>query len=98
MSACTSRAGAFARRSFNHGTRPGPVSVSEPRQVELWPRGYTAKCSAPGCRRRATTILRYLDNQGRPDHQTDACVTHASELSATGLKSSAELRVIDRRR
>src|ERR1700730_3287760 len=43
------------------------------------------------CRRRATTIRRYLDNQGRPDHQADACDTHASELSA-------ELRVIDRRR
>ncbi len=40
---------------------------------------------------RATTILRYLDNQGRPDHQTGACDTHASELCA-------ELRVIDRRR
>jgi hypothetical protein len=35
-------------------------------------------------------ILRYLDSQGRPDHQTDACDTHASELCA-------ELRVIDRR-
>jgi hypothetical protein len=36
--------------------------MTEPRQVELWPCGYTAKCSAPDCRRRATTILRYLDN------------------------------------
>jgi hypothetical protein len=41
-------------------------------------------------RRRATTILRYLDNQERPDGQTEACDTHASELCA-------ELRVIDRR-
>jgi hypothetical protein len=49
------------------------------------------KCSAPECRRRATTILRYLDNQERPDHQTDACDSHASELCA-------ELNVIDRRR
>jgi hypothetical protein len=59
--------------------------------VELWPCGYTAKCAAPECRRRATTILHYVDNQGRPDHQTEACDDHASELSA-------ELRVIDRRR
>ena len=44
-----------------------------------------------GVRRRATTILRYLDNQGRPDRQTDACDTHTSERSA-------ELNVIDRRR
>jgi hypothetical protein len=35
--------------------------------------------------------LRYLDNQGQPDGQTEACDTHARELSA-------ELRVIDRRR
>jgi hypothetical protein len=55
------------------------------------PAVYTTKCSAPDCRQRATTILRYLDNQGRPDHQTDACDIHASELSA-------ELRVIERRR
>jgi hypothetical protein len=65
--------------------------MSERHQVELWPCGYTAKCSAPDCRRRATTILRYLDNQERPDHQVDACDSHARELSA-------ELEVIDRRR
>jgi hypothetical protein len=65
--------------------------MTEPRQVELWPCGYTAKCSTPECRRRATTILRYLDSQERPDHQVNACDTHASGLCA-------ELRVIDRRR
>jgi hypothetical protein len=65
--------------------------VTEPQVVELWPCGYVAKCSAPECRRRATTILRYLDNQGRSDHQTDACDIHASELCA-------ELKVIDRGR
>jgi hypothetical protein len=52
--------------------------------------GYVARCSAPECRRRATTILRYLDSQGRPDHQIEACDDHANELSA-------ELNVIDRR-
>jgi hypothetical protein len=65
--------------------------MSEPQVIEPWPCSYVAKCSARECRRRATTILRYLDNQGRPDHQADACAIHASELSA-------ELRVIDRRR
>jgi hypothetical protein len=48
--------------------------------VELWPCGYTAKCSSPLCRRRATTNLGYLDNQERPDRQTDACDIHASEM------------------
>ena len=56
--------------------------MTGPQTVELWPCGYTARCSAPECRRRATTILRYLDNQGRPDGQTEACDAHASELSA----------------
>jgi hypothetical protein len=64
--------------------------MTGPRDVEILACGYSARCSAPGCRRRATTILRYLDAQGRFDHQTDACDTHASELGA-------ELRVIDRR-
>jgi hypothetical protein len=59
--------------------------------VELWPCGSTAKCSAPECRRHATTILRHLDSQERPDHQPEACDAHASELCA-------ELRGIDRRR
>jgi hypothetical protein len=54
--------------------------MTDPRVVELWPCGYVAKCSARDCRRHATTILRYLDNQERPDHQTDACDAHAIEL------------------
>jgi hypothetical protein len=65
--------------------------MTEPQVVELWPCGYVAKCSARECRRRANTILRYLDNQERPDRQINACDTHASELCA-------DLRVIDRRR
>jgi hypothetical protein len=63
--------------------------MNEPQTIELWPCGYTTKCSLE-CRRRATTILRYLDNQGRPDRQTEACDDHASALSA-------ELNVIDRK-
>jgi hypothetical protein len=65
--------------------------MTEPQVIELWPCGYVAKCSAPDCRRRATTILRFLDNQERPARQTEACDAHASELCA-------ELKVIDRRR
>jgi hypothetical protein len=65
--------------------------MTEPREVELWPCGYSAACSAPGCRRSATTILRYLDAQGRPYRQTDVGQTHAREL-CVGMK------VIDRRR
>ena len=64
--------------------------VSEPREVEVWPCGYSSACSVPWCRRRATTVLRYLDNQGRPYRQTDVCDTHARELCF-------EMKVIDRR-
>jgi len=72
--------------------------MTESREAELLACGYSAACAAAACRRRATTILRYLDSQGRFDHQTDVCDTHASKLSATGLTPSAELKVIDRRR
>jgi hypothetical protein len=65
--------------------------MTEPREVELWPCGYSAECSVPWCRRRATTILRYLDAQERPYRQTDVCGTHARELCVG-------MRVIDRRR
>jgi hypothetical protein len=34
--------------------------MTEPREVELWPCGYTSRCSALGCRRLATAVLRYL--------------------------------------
>jgi hypothetical protein len=52
------------RRSHPAQARPVSDRDTEPRRtVELWPCGYVAKCSAPECRRRATTILRYLDNQ-----------------------------------
>jgi hypothetical protein len=40
--------------------------MTEPQVIELWPCGYVSKCSARECRQRATTILRYLDNQERP--------------------------------
>jgi hypothetical protein len=91
----TLEAGAEIQAQFDELAKAiGPAvqseQMSEPRQVELWPCGYVTRCSAPECRQRATTILRYLDNQGRPDHQTDACDIHASALSG-------ELRVIDRR-
>jgi hypothetical protein len=63
----------------------------KPREIELWPCDYSADCSVPWCRQRATTILRYLDAQGRPYRQTDVCQTHAREL-CVGMK------VIDRKR
>ena len=65
--------------------------MTEPQVIELWPCDYAARCSAPECRRRASTICAISTTRGDPDRQTDACDAHASELSA-------ELNVIDRRR
>jgi len=66
--------------------------MGEPlREVELLSCGCSAKCSVPWCSHPATTILRYLDNQGRPYRQTDVCETHARELCF-------EMKVIDRKR
>ena len=64
--------------------------MSKPREVEVWSCGYSAACSVPWCRRRATTILRYLDAQGQPYRHTDVCEAHAREL-CFGIK------VIDRK-
>ena len=72
--------------------RPTPqrkIAMSKPREVEVWSCGYSAACSVPWCRRRATTILRYLDAQGQPYRHTDVCEAHAREL-CFGIK------VIDR--
>ena len=52
------------------------------KRLQLWPCSYIAECSARGFRRRATTILSCLDDQGRFEYQTDACDAHANELYA----------------
>jgi len=62
---------------------PGIAAIYPEERLQLWPCSYIAGCSARGCRRRATTILSCLDNQGRFEYQTDACDTHANELCAT---------------
>ena len=57
-------------------------------EIELLRCEYAARCARVGCRRyRATTIVRYLDNQGRPLRQLEACDQHA-EL----VKRREELR------
>ena len=40
--------------------------MTEPREIELWPSAYSARCSTSGCWRVATTTLRYVDRQGAP--------------------------------
>jgi hypothetical protein len=59
--------------------------MSEQREVEVWPCGYSAACSVPWCQQPATTILRYLDSHGRPYRQTDVCeIQTPSRIVAPG--------------
>jgi len=39
-----------------------------PAEIQLLPCGYSACCSVDQCQFRATTLVRYTDNQGRPLH------------------------------
>jgi hypothetical protein len=39
-----------------------------------------------------TTILRYLDNQGRPKRQADPCDTHTGERCAVEIDHRRKLR------
>ena len=65
--------------------------TGEPQVIELWPCGYVAKCSAPECRRRPTTILRYLDNPGAT---RDAIVAESIQRpSALGDSGTVGLRM-----
>jgi hypothetical protein len=47
-------------------------------EVELLRCDYAARCVRSGCREhRATTIIRYVDDQGRPLRQFEVCDGHA---------------------
>jgi hypothetical protein len=78
-------------RARTIGLRPKGKPQTESQEIELWLCAYSARCSTPRCRRRATTIVRYVDRQGRPNRQVDACDMHANALCV-------RLKVIDRQR
>jgi len=62
--------------------QPSIAAIYPEEPLQLWPCSYIAGCSAAGCRRRATAILRYFDSKGRFGHQTHACEAHANEMCA----------------
>ena len=66
-------------------------------EIELLRCEYAARCARVGCRRyRATTIVRYLDNQGRLLRQREFCDQHAElTIRREGLRG---LKVQDLRR
>jgi hypothetical protein len=51
-------------------------------KVELQRCGYSARCSCADCHKHhATTIVRYLDSQGRPLHRiVEVCDEHAEQI------------------
>jgi hypothetical protein len=71
------------------------IKIAHRVRAKTWAPAFDQRSSKAGqyecCRSFFRPILRYLDNQGRPDHQSEACDAQASELSA-------ELKVIDRRK
>ena len=52
-----------------------------------------ARCARAGCRRyRATTIVRYVDNQGRPLRQLEVCDDHANLIIRRAQRAGAAVR------
>ena len=51
-------------------------------EIQLLECGYSAQCTVPGCRARATMLARYTDGQGRPLRQRELCDRHAQWLKA----------------
>jgi hypothetical protein len=63
-----------------------------PAEIQLLPCGYSACCSVDQCQFRATTLVRYTDNQGRPLQQWELCDRHADWLRV----NSKNVREMDR--
>jgi hypothetical protein len=61
--------------------------------VELLRCDYAARCVRAGCRRyRATTIVRYVDHQGRPLRQFEVCDDHADLIIRREQRGGATVR------
>jgi hypothetical protein len=62
-------------------------------EVELLRCDYAARCARAGCRQyhRATTIVRYLDNQGRPLRQFEVCDGFVLSLVHFELQSAPQI-------
>jgi hypothetical protein len=62
-------------------------------EIELLRCDYAARCSRAGCRQyRATTIVRYVDSQGRPLRQFEVCDAHADLIIRRERRAGAAVR------
>ena len=62
-------------------------------QAELLRCDYAARRSRAGCRQyRATTIVRYVDNQVRPLRQLEICDAHADLIVRRGQRGGVHVR------
>jgi hypothetical protein len=62
-------------------------------EVELLRCDYAARCARAGCRQyRATTIVRYVDHQGRPLRQLEVCDDHADLIIRREQRGGAAVR------
>ena len=58
-------------------------------EIELLRCDYAARCARARCRPyRATTIVRYVDNQGRPLRQIEVCDEHADLIKREQPRST----------
>jgi hypothetical protein len=53
-------------------------------EIELWRCEYKARCSAPGCKAPATTLVRQLDAQWRIIRKFELCDQHVKQALAAG--------------
>jgi len=68
-------------------------------EIELLQCEYAARCARVGCRRyKATTIARYLDNQGRALRQLEFCDQHANLIVRREERGGPPVRDLRRSR
>jgi hypothetical protein len=56
-------------------------------QIQLWPCGYRAKCTAPDCPDLARVIIRRVEAGGAPMGQDEYCNKHARVAAEAALAS-----------
>jgi hypothetical protein len=62
-------------------------------KIELWRCEYPAPCSARGCKARADTLVKHVDEQGRLISQVELCDEHVKKT----IIGWENLKVHDRR-
>ena len=93
LSAARARAASLSKQIEAAKTPSGTAEMDGAAEVELLRCDYAARCSRSGCRQyRATTIVRYVDSQGRPLKQIEVCDDHANLIIRREQRGGAAVR------